>query len=150
MSDRYEERIPADLQPVAARLTEQRADIDELQLDEMKQRVLARQHSGGLRRTWIGARLASILTVLALALGTGGALALSGSDSHSNTYGGASAAMYKKHKKHCYPSQGKKDSVGPYGCFDHHGHHHHKKGHGNKGGKHHKNGKHGKKGKHNK
>lgn len=112
MEGRHEERLPGDLQPVAARLTNQRADIDPLELDRIKQRVLARSRGESRRRGAFGTRLASLITIAALALGSGGAVALSGLDSHSNTYGGAADAMYKPHKcedKDKHGEGGKKD-----------------------------------------
>lgn len=98
MRTRYRERIPADLEGIAAKLTEQRATVDDPGLDALKRRVLARAGSDRAKHTFITSRLAGALTLLAVLGGSGGAVAIAQLDSHSNTYGGAASAQYTRHK----------------------------------------------------
>jgi hypothetical protein len=92
-----EERLPDDLQEVADMLCDGRPRLDPLTLDAIKLRAL----SGGRRTTshrqkgsLMRPRLSAFLTAAFLALGTGGALALSG--------GGGGALVGASASKHQY------------------------------------------------
>lgn len=79
---------------VAARLRAERAQADPLQLDQIKQRVIARCSASARRSTFMKSKLATIGTLLALLGGTGGAFAL-GSKGNGNGYvKGAATAQY--------------------------------------------------------
>lgn len=98
-------RMPGDLEGIAERLREHRADPDPLELDQLKQRVLARFNSPDRRRTCASSRLATILTSMALAGGAGGALAIAQTGTHPNPQGGAADKQYHKCGKHPKPGQ---------------------------------------------
>jgi len=93
-----EEPLPDDLQRMAARLTEQRAEVDPLRLDLLKQRALAQSKARNGRPTLMRSRLAAVFTALALLAGSGAALAISHTDSHPNTHGGAADSQYRPGK----------------------------------------------------
>lgn len=95
---RNEEPLPGDLQAIASYLTERPASIDDLELDQLKRRVLARSVSTKGRRTVMRSRLATILTTLAVIGGGGGALAIAHVDSHPNPNGGAAHDQYRPGK----------------------------------------------------
>jgi hypothetical protein len=97
--------------------------------------------------------VAALTTVLLLG-GAGGAVALSGLDSHPNTNGGAAESQYKHHHgcghkghpgpKRCRP-KGHRKGVGPGkgGHYGRKGKGHHGKKHQHHGKHHHHHGKHG-------
>ena len=109
MSDFGDERLPEELEAVAARLRAAKAHGDPLQLDQIKQRVIARC-SAQPRGTFMKERLATVATIFALVGGTGGAIAIGASGSHGASRGAASA-QYNNGKKKCkkgfHPSHGK-------------------------------------------
>ena len=90
--------LPEDLRPVAARLHANRAQADPLRLDEIKRHVLARSAARQGRSAQMKSRIATIFTVLALAGGTGGAIAIAHSDSSGGPRGGAASGEYKPGK----------------------------------------------------
>lgn len=104
---RNEEGLPADLKAIASHLAEQPAPIEDLELDQLKRRVLARSVSTKGMRSVMRPRLATILTTLAVFGGAGGALAIGHVDSHPNQNGGAAGEQYRPGK----------------GCGDRHHHH---------------------------
>src|SRR5271155_2194249 len=76
-----EERFTDDLQQVAEVLRDQRATLDPLAFDAVKLRAMSRARrstSSGQKGFFMRSRLATVLTIAFLSLGTGGALALSG------------------------------------------------------------------------
>jgi hypothetical protein len=76
-----EERFADDLQQVAEVLRDRRATLDPLALDAIKLRAMSRAHrstSSQQKGFFMRSRLATVLTIAFLGLGTGGALALSG------------------------------------------------------------------------
>jgi hypothetical protein len=95
MSGRYEERLPEELEPVAERLRAERMEVDPLQLDRLKRRVLARHTSPRGRLSFMKTRIATALTIIGLAAGTGGALAIA-AGGHGN--GGAANGQYRPGK----------------------------------------------------
>lgn len=102
----FGDRLPEDLEAVASRLRATRAEADPIQLDQIKQRVLARSSKTSPRKAAMRSRIATVATLLALIGGTGGALALA-HDDHGNGNGGASGGQYRPGK----------------GCGDRHHHH---------------------------
>ncbi len=96
--------LPDELRSVEQRLRRQRLDASPLELDALKQRVLAKFAASGRRPGSIGSRLIGVLTAVLLLAGAGGAVALSSLDSHPNTNGGAANKQYHHghgcHKKH--------------------------------------------------
>ena len=90
MNHREDDRLPEELRDVAQRLRAERAELDPLGMDDVKRRVLTRargeQQGGGYMKS----RLATLVTVMALLGGTGGALAVA--DSGSGDHGQGSAA----------------------------------------------------------
>jgi LPXTG-motif cell wall-anchored protein len=89
-----EARLPADLEQIAARLTEHRIEVDELALDGVKQRVLARSPRTRRRGGFFLARLVTAVTTFLVVGVFGGAMALAQFDSHANSQGGAADAQY--------------------------------------------------------
>jgi hypothetical protein len=76
-----EERFADDLQQVAEVLRDRRATLDPLALDAIKLRAMSGAHqSTSLRQKglFMRSRLATVLTIAFLSLGTGGALAMAG------------------------------------------------------------------------
>jgi hypothetical protein len=87
-----EERFADDLQQVAEVLRDQRATLDPVALDAVKLRAMSRARrstSSGQKGFFMRSRLATVLTIAFLSLGTGGALALS--DGHDFGLGGHNA-----------------------------------------------------------
>jgi len=113
----FAEQVPHELRPIVERLRAEREQGDALQLDAIKQRVLSRHTParGTLRQ--LRSRIAGVLTVLALAAGSGGAFALAGGTGAGSGQEGAAFAQYCPPKAH-----GK-------GCRKHHKHHKHTKSH---------------------
>lgn len=140
MSPRPEPELPDDLRVVAERLRRERAEASSLELDRVKRRVLARAAAHERRPAVIWSRITAALTTLALLAGAGGAVALSGLDSHANTQGGAANHQYHHHKycTHGNPPPGKK-CKGVGAGKGHYGHKHHKKRHHGKKHHHHHN-----------
>jgi LPXTG-motif cell wall-anchored protein len=89
-----EARLPDDLEQIAARLTEHRIEVDELALDGVKQRVLARSRRTRRRGGFFLARLVTAVTTFLVVGVFGGAMALAQFDSHANSQGGAADAQY--------------------------------------------------------
>jgi predicted lipoprotein with Yx(FWY)xxD motif len=110
-----DEQFPEELESVAAMLRSHRARPEPLDLDQLKQRALAR-HSRRERRTYMRSRIITVLTAIGLIAGGGGAFALANS---SSTAGGSAASK----AQYCPP----KDRDDP-GCKKHHHHHHCKPG----------------------
>jgi hypothetical protein len=100
MSDPTQGEFPDGLESVTARLRASRAEADPIQLDQMKQRVIARVSSRHRRPSMMKHRLATLFTVLGLLGGTSGAIAIAGGDGHGNDggHGGASSGEYKEGK----------------------------------------------------
>jgi hypothetical protein len=99
MTEPRENRLPDDLEQVAARLRANRAQADPLQLDHIKQTVMARsstQPQGSW--TFMKSRIAAAASVVALLGGTGGAIAIAGTASSSGPNGGAASGQYKPGK----------------------------------------------------
>jgi hypothetical protein len=98
MSDRNCDQLPDDLEQIARHLRAGRAHADPLQLDRLKQRLMAQSESRPRRLTFMKSRIATVLTVLGLVGGTGGALALAGTGSSGGPHGGAASGQYRPGK----------------------------------------------------
>ncbi|HLY49003.1 MAG TPA: hypothetical protein VKR21_07390 [Solirubrobacteraceae bacterium] len=96
MSELNEGHLPQDLEAVAGRLRAQRIQPDPLQLDQVKQRVMARSAPDRGRLAFMRSRIASLLTVAALLGGTGGAIAVANQGGTPNH--GAASGEYKPGK----------------------------------------------------
>ena len=103
-------------------LREQRATPEPAELEGLRQRVLARRALRGRRLPRVRSRVVTILTVLGLAAGTGGAFAIAGFGS-----GGAHGLAAKG--QYCPPKS--KVKHGKCIPIKHHHHHHHHHHHGN-------------------
>src|SRR5581483_5686363 len=147
MASRYEEQLPHELEPIAARLRAERVDADPLYLDRLKQRLMTTNTPHYGRLTFMKSRIATLLTIVGLAGGTGGAIAIASHGDH-HSQGGASTAQYcnkkgqghghgkcKGHHKHHKKCNKKGKGRGNGECKGHGKHHnkHHGK-HGNKHG----------------
>jgi len=103
-----DERLPDELQEVVHLLHEQRPALTPLELDRVKLRALrsAGRSAPSLGRgSFLRSRLAAVLTVAFLVLGTGGALAtFGGEDFGSSGPHGASAADHEYGE--CKPGHG--------------------------------------------
>jgi hypothetical protein len=101
--------LPPELQDIASRLRTERATLDPLTADQIKLRVLSRARTTRHGRFTMKSRLASILTLLTLVGGSGGAIAVanSGSGNGNGNSGSAAGAVYKP-GKHC----GDKNHIG--------------------------------------
>jgi hypothetical protein len=75
-----------------------RIEADPLQLDEVKRRAMAQSASKHGRPTFMKSRIATVLTIVGLAGGTGGALAVAAAGGHAGGNGGAADAQYKPGK----------------------------------------------------
>ena len=120
----FEGRTPNEFDAVAARLQAGRAHADSLQLDQIKQRVIARSLRQQRRLMFMKSRIATFATILGLLGGTGGAIAIAGGGSSGGPLGGAASGQYCNGKFH-----------NPGKCKGHHKHHHpckHKHGHARK------------------
>jgi hypothetical protein len=98
MSGEYRERLPDDLEPVAASLSAHRAEADPLQLDQLKQRAIAQSTLRHRRPTFMKTRIATVLTIVGLAGSAGGALAVGAAGGHPGGNGGAADAQYRPGK----------------------------------------------------
>jgi hypothetical protein len=114
MNEPGQRGLPDDLQPVAARLRADRPQADPVRLDQIKQQVIVRSAAQQRRPVFMRSRIATVLTVLALGGGTGGAIAIAHSGSSGGPGGGAASGQYRPGK----------------GCGDRN--HHHTGSHGNK------------------
>jgi hypothetical protein len=92
MSHWNDDRLPDELNDVAERLREQRAEMSPLELDSMKQRVRARQSSTSpsawrpRRGTSMKSRLVTLaLTALLIGGTTAGGIAASGGNGNGNS-----------------------------------------------------------------
>jgi membrane protein involved in colicin uptake len=94
-----EERFPDDLQKVADVLRDGRPALSPLELDQVKLRAMsAARHSTSPRKgSFMRSRLTTVVTAAFIALGTGGALALSGGG------GGGSVGSASFHEYRCTP-----------------------------------------------
>jgi hypothetical protein len=99
MGGPHEERLPDDLDGIASRLREERARVDELELDRLKRRALAQFAAGGGRRGALRSQLAAVLASLAVVGASGGAIAIAQLDSHPNSHGGAASDQYQSPKR---------------------------------------------------
>lgn len=93
MRRRYEQELSADLQQVGSRLSEHEIEVDAMTLDRIKAQALTRSKSTSRRRPSM-ARLATMITTLALVALSGGALAVAQLDTHPNRHGGAASDQY--------------------------------------------------------
>jgi hypothetical protein len=91
-----DERLPEELEALAARLRASRAQADPLELDQIKRRVMAR-HSAGPPRL-MRSKLATVATLLALVGGTGGVAAIASSGGGNGPNGGAASGQYRPGK----------------------------------------------------
>jgi hypothetical protein len=115
MSDHDQDQFPAELEPIAARLRQQRAKADPLQLDEIKLRARARSVSRGGRTSSIRSRLATIVAVIGLLGGTSGAVAVGWGNNADGNGHGADHGEYHEGKG-CQKEHGRSDQ-----CKEHHG-----------------------------
>jgi hypothetical protein len=81
---------------VISRLRIARAQVDPLELDQIKRRAMRRAQRPQVRTGFMKSRLATMFTLLALVGGTGGAMAVAGSGNSSSH--GAASAEYKPGK----------------------------------------------------
>jgi hypothetical protein len=100
VSDFDNERLPEELEAVAARLRAAKGHRDPLQLDQIKQGVIARC-SAQPRGAYVKERIATVATIFALVGGTGGAIAIGASGLHGGSQGGAATAQYNSKKTKC-------------------------------------------------
>jgi hypothetical protein len=131
MRDHDEDRIPAELEPVVARLRERRAEADPLQLDQIKLRARARLMSGRRRPSPMRSRLATIVTIIGLVGGTSGAVAVGSQGGGDGNGHGADHGQYRpgkgcgdKNHEHsrsneCKGGQGGQGGQGGKGGGDH-------------------------------
>src|SRR5881398_1288220 len=98
MNEPAGDHLPEELRPVVSRLRAERAELDPLQSDQLKRRVLARarrpQHLGGLMKS----RITALFTLVALVGGTGGALAIASANSGGNSQNNAANSQYRPGK----------------------------------------------------
>lgn len=87
--------LPDDLRSIEERLRRERLDVSALELDRLKRRALAQFAAGRTKSSARRSRLAAVVTAVVMLVGAGGAVALSGLDSHPNTHGGAADTQYK-------------------------------------------------------
>jgi flagellar biosynthesis GTPase FlhF len=101
-----DERFPDDLQEVADALRDERPALSPLELDRVKLRAMssARHSTSPRKGSFMRSRLTTVLAAAFLALGTGGALALSDG-------GGSSGGSASFHEYRCAPHD--------RGCKDH-------------------------------
>lgn len=141
MSRWREPELPNELKMIEERLRRGRTQATSPDLDRLKRRALAQSAADRRKPTVIWSRIIAATTALVLLGGVGGAVALSGLDSHTNSQGGAAARQYKHHKycTHGNPPPGKKcKGVGPgkgHSGYGHKHHHHHASGGQAKAGK---------------
>ena len=98
MSDLDDDRFPEELRGVARRLTAERAELDPVQMDDVKRRVLTRARGEQRRGGYMKSRLATVVTVMALVGGTGGALAMAGGGQNGQGQNSASQGQYRPGK----------------------------------------------------
>ena len=98
VTDPDRERLPSDLEPIAAQLREHRIEADPLQLDSLKRRTIARSTSRQRRPIPMKSRIATVLTIAGLAGGAGGAVAIAAAGGNSGGSGGAASVQYKPGK----------------------------------------------------
>ena len=107
MSDRSEERVPADLREVEVRLREERTEVSVLELDGIKRRAMAQasRRSSATRQKGLLMRRPTLLTILLLSgvllTGSGAALALTGQFSGPPSDGPTASAAKHKYSQVC-------------------------------------------------
>jgi hypothetical protein len=97
-----DDRFPDDLEPIAQRLTAGR-EQDPIALDQLKHRLMAAGRPRSRRFPLMKSRIATVLTVLGLLGGTGGAVALATTASSHGPTGGAADGQYHHHCPHHRP-----------------------------------------------
>ena len=106
--DLHDEQLPDGLDPVVERLRACRADPSELEVDQLKQRILARAATSRTKGISMRSRVIAVLVGVGLvAGGTGGVLAAGGGA------GGNQSASQSQYKPGCGPK--KTDGVNPSG-----------------------------------
>ena len=124
------ERFSEDLQEVAEVLRERRPQLGPLELDRIKLRAMSgasRSSSSRQGGFSMRSRMTTLLTVGFLAVGTGGALALSGGGGGlglgGDHAGSASYHQYRpkcdrhnRDKRHCHPKCPPHQELSGYGC----------------------------------
>ena len=98
VTDPDRERLPSDLEPIAAQLRENRTEADALQLDSLKRRAVAQSISRHGRALPMKSRIATVLTIAGMAVGAGGAVAIAAAGGNSGGGGGAASVQYKPGK----------------------------------------------------
>jgi hypothetical protein len=133
-------RNPDDLQAVEARLRAGRAQLTPIELDQLKNRLTARDRARPRRVIVMKSRIAAVLTALTLGIGTTGAVAVAGIGSFSGSKGGAADTQYRPGKG-C--GDGNHDHSGSGSCptppgkgHDEHGAGDHGQGQGDRGNSH--------------
>ena len=120
------DHLPDDLESVASRLRANRVEVDPIQLDQIKQRVIARCSTTSPRRATMRSRIATVATLLALVGGTGGALAFADSGNGDGYGQGGAASGQYHHGKHCRRhDHGRWDYMSDSRCPPPEHHHHH-------------------------
>jgi hypothetical protein len=105
MAREHDPRLPDDLRAVEERLRRHRLDAEPAELERVKRRAMSQSRAGERRLGPGRSRLAAFVTAAVMLAGAGGAVALSGLDSHPNVNGGAADKQYKpppgcKHHPH--------------------------------------------------
>jgi hypothetical protein len=109
----HERQIPDELHALEALLRTSRAEADPLELDQIKQRVMARTGAPPRRVVFMKSRIATAVTALVLLTSTGGAIAFAGGVAPAGPKGGAATSQYRPGKgcgdrNHVHPSGDKK------------------------------------------
>src|ERR1700751_3486768 len=102
-----ENRLPDGLEDVAETLRSQRPELTPLELDRVKLRAMRAHQSSTSREegSSMRSRLVTLLTIGALTLGTGGALALAGGNGNTEPPGGSSAEHQYRCENHELPER---------------------------------------------
>lgn len=124
------ESLPEDLQEVVEELRQQRPSLEPLELDRIKLRAMSGARRPGSSQQGgfsMRSRVTTLLTIGFLAVGTGGALALSGGGGGLGLGGDhAGSASYNQYrppcdrrdrdKRHCRPKCPPGQELSGYGC----------------------------------
>jgi hypothetical protein len=92
--NRHEQPDPDELHAVEARIRAARVHADAFELDQIKQRVIARRGAQPRRAAFMTSRIATFASVVVLGVGTTGAIAVASGGSPSGPTGGAASGQY--------------------------------------------------------
>src|SRR5437660_512460 len=100
MKNEFDEDLPEEIEAVVSRLRRERAELDPLRMDQLKQRVMIRAQSQR-RVGFMRQRISTAMTLLALVAGGGGAIAIAANSASDNSGNNSANGEYNGNGKKC-------------------------------------------------